>query len=136
MEFNDNTDKCLTAIGQELEKRMVAAVNLVKVNVLNTLQGDRTGRRYKVPGTKDTYYTASAPGEPPASVTGDLRRSIDTDVIIEGPSIIGEVGTDTEYGPMLEYGTIHILPRPWLRPAFELSQEAIEEIFQMPMEIE
>lgn len=135
-EFLDNTKNCLNAIGEDLLQNMTAAVELVKLNVLQMLSHPGTGRQYKVPGTKGAYYIASAPGEPPAVRLGDLKRSIDTDVIVEADTITGEVGTDREYGPMLEYGTMNILPRPWLRPSFEQSQAEVEDILQQPVGLE
>lgn len=75
---------------------------------------DKQGRVRPV-GTRPPH-TASAPGQPPAPDSGDLRDSIDGEVVrgMGGPTV--EVGTDKEYGPYLEYGTSKMLARPWLRP--------------------
>jgi len=149
-EFHDNSENVLNDLGEEFKMRMEEAVNIVRNNVLEMLSHQGTGRLYKVPGTKNTFYTASAPGEPPAVVTGDLKKSIMTNIIVEKDTIIGEVGSGlsfnskgeggvgVDYGPMLEYGTMKMLPRPWLRPSFEQSQAEVEDILQQPvgMEIE
>jgi len=168
-EFKDNTKNCLNAIGEDLLKNMTAAVELVKLNTLEMLSHQGMGRQYKVPGVKaygkwdyenmgtskrragyTRTYTASAPGEPPAQVTGDLKKSVMTNIVIEKDTIIGEVGSGlsynskgeggvgVDYGAMLEYGTMKMLPRPWLRPSFEQSQAEVEDILQQPvgMEIE
>ena len=75
-------------------------------------------KRYK-------YHRASAPGMPPAVMTGRLRASITHNVTGKvGPSlpnpggdlkkeIRAYVGTNVSYGYSLERGTSKILPRPW-----------------------
>lgn len=119
-------------VSAEIEKtakeRMEKAVVEVRNEVLQTLSGNRSGRTYKVPGTQK-IYTASSPGEPPASATGALRQSITFEVEGEGKKIIGRVGSNTKYAPMLEFGTSRMAARPWLRKSFEQSEQKVEEIF-------
>ena len=117
---------------QEGVKRMMEAVNVVRNTTVETLSGRyrrRLGnrRRYKVPGTS-RYYTASAPGEPPAVMTGELRQSVETSVEGEGRDVIGYVGSNCKHAKPLEYGTMNMLPRPWLRPSFEKSLERVKSI--------
>lgn len=83
--------------------------------VLRVLRGPRSGEEYRVPGTQRTY-TASAPGEPPASRLGDLR----TDYAAEKQN--GEswfVGSRLEYARHLELGArkANLRPRPHLSVA-------------------
>lgn len=112
---------------QEGVKRMLEAVNVVRNQTLEVLSGTRTGRTYKIPGT-DRYYTASSPGEPPATATAELRQHINTAVEGEGKTVVGMVGTDVKHGKMLEFGTKHILPRPWLRVSFEKATDAVKSV--------
>jgi hypothetical protein len=112
--------------GSSLEK-MQKATQAVRTETLKTFQGNRSGRVYRVPGTKKTYI-ASSPGEAPASATGTLRQHIRTEITVEGRAIVGGVGTDVKYGPWLEFGTVNILPRPWLRPSFERAEEEVKKI--------
>lgn len=81
--------------------------------ILRTLTGNRSGKEYRVPGTSK-MYTASAPGEAPASVTGDLRTSYTVVVISDTEAVVGtpllkalylEKGTKVD-------GTQRIAPRP------------------------
>ena len=123
----DNTDKVIKAIEDNAAKRMAKAVNEVRNTTLETLSGKRTGRKYKVPGT-EKIYTASAPGEPPAQATSRLRQSVQTSVRSEGKKIIGEVGTNLDYGKTLEFGTEKVAARPWLHPSFEKAKNKIQEI--------
>lgn len=122
-----NTHKVISKIDSVATQRMYAAANEVRNETLKTLSGSRTGRTYRVPGTQ-TYYVASAPGEPPAVQTGQLRNSIDTNVYSEGRSVKGEVGTKLMKGLWLEKGTSKIKPRPWLEPSFDKSLERVREI--------
>lgn len=122
-----NTKEVMRSIEQTASKRMLEAVQAVRNQTLETLAGSRSGRTYYVPGTKRTY-TASAPGEPPAQATGQLRQSVKTAVEGEGRTVIGMVGTNLNYGKMLEFGTRKMGARPWLRISFEKSLDTIKSI--------
>lgn len=101
------------------------------------LRGQRSGRRYIVPGTgrmkynkrnhtaKITYkmYTASAPGEPPAVRTGAFRMSWMPEVYVdhtgENYTVISRVASTQRtdngkylLGEILEDGTGRMAPRP------------------------
>lgn len=84
----------------------------------------RTGREYRVPGTSATYV-ASAPGEPPAVREGRYRDSWNfTPAVTDGTRVIAAAYSDEAVGghalgDILEYGTIHMEPRPHIRPALE-----------------
>ncbi|MCX7689046.1 MAG: hypothetical protein N2045_13870 [Fimbriimonadales bacterium] len=87
--------------------------------------------RYKVgsgimhPGNR---VPSSAPGDPPARQTGHLQESIK--YVIDRQKLIAVVGPfegpptvirpkPVPYAALLEYGTRHIAPRPFVRPALE-----------------
>jgi len=96
------------------EKALYAAANEGRTQVLKNLTGSRSGIRYKVPGT-NVMYTASAPGEYPASATGRLRSSVG--VKVKGTE--GYIGTDIEYGLCLEKKPASKGGREWLRPSLQ-----------------
>lgn len=76
--------------------------------------GARTGRivkRYH----PERIHQASAPGEPPANDRGVLANSIEVDV--DPTQFNLTLSASAPYARELEYGTRHILPRPFLRPA-------------------
>ena len=127
IKWEPKSEEIAQQIDGEIKKRMTAAVQMVKKEAITVLSRAGTGRRYRVPGTKNTWYTASSPGEPPAVVTGDLKRSIDVDVSDDGYE--GSVGTEIDYGMMLQFGTQTIRPRPWLDKAFFNKLNEIEAIF-------
>ncbi len=122
-----NTKNIIKQMDTIAEKRMFAATQRVRTEVLKTLSGERSGREYTVPGTA-VKYTASAPGEPPAVMTSQLRESV-TDIVFEkNKTVYGQVGTPLEKGLFLEYGTIQIKPRPWLEPSFKASADDVKRI--------
>lgn len=114
--------------GREVEEQirrgvranLTAAAIIWHGAVIQELTGPRSGRMYQIPGTAQKY-TASAPGEPPASRTGDLRTSYRFQVQDE----YAEIGSPLDYAPMLEYGTRKMAPRPHLMPAFQKARAQI-----------
>ena len=73
--------------------------------------GPKTGRLYRIPGRK-RRHRASAPGEAPANLTGNLRKGVDFEV--KGPYQM-EFGDQVFYGKFLEEGTKRMEPRPHLK---------------------
>lgn len=114
--------------GKEVEEqiRRGVAANLKAAaiiwhgGVIKELTGSRSGRTYRISGTNRTYQ-ASAPNEPPASRTGDLRTSYRFQVTDN----YAEIGSPLEYAPYLEYGTRKMSPRPHLMPAFQKNRQQI-----------
>lgn len=78
--------------------------------------GNRTGKSYRVPGTRGTFYIASAAGEPPAVRTSNLLTSIQaefSDAEMEGTITLND------YGWYLDQGTDRIAARPWITPTLD-----------------
>ena len=121
------TKEVTEAINDAAAKKVAEATQVVRTQVLETLAGSRRGKTYYVPGTRRTY-TASAPGEPPAQATAELRQSIETSVEGEGKEVIGIVGTNKIQGKMTEFGTRNMAPRPWLRISFEKAELKVKSI--------
>lgn len=121
------TKEVIRALEDAASQRMLEAVNVVRNQALETLSGSRSGRTYRVPGTSRTY-TASAPGEPPAQATGELRQSVSTALVTEGKKLIGLVGSDSKHAAPLEFGTRNMAARPWLRISWEESLDKIKAI--------
>lgn len=94
---------------------------------------DEIGKSLEHPGTGRWYgkHRASAPGRPPARKYGGLARSINWRyngvigrLMAGGPSAI--VYSSSEYAPHLEYGTVHMAPRPFMRPAARKAKRVLE----------
>ena len=107
------------------------------------LRGQRSGRRYRVPGTR-RHYTASAPGEPPAVRTGAFRASwqpkqkvnFGTNNQVSVKSYIeSRQRTDNgkyNLGSMLENGNGKMAPRPYKEKVQEEAKPKIIEIYKAP----
>lgn len=84
-----------------------------------------TGRVYK---RNSVEHTASSPGNPPRSDTGDLRKSIFHGPTDDPMTSVVSVNSDIKYAAALEFGTEKIEPRPFLRPALQNKRKEIEQI--------
>ena len=110
------------AIRRDLERRVTGVIKVAMFNIrehaLDAMAESKTGRVYPVPGVAHTveqgWYTASAPGEAPAILFGQLANSIDGELL--SPTR-GRVFSTAEYAPHLEFGTIDMAPRPFFEPA-------------------
>lgn len=62
-------------------------------------------------------------------LTGNLRRSIHTEVDTGGAKAEARVGTNVEYATHVEFGTSKQSPQPYLRPAYDENKgQALGEI--------
>jgi HK97 gp10 family phage protein len=117
-------------LDEALNQQILKSTILIRNELLKLLSGQRTGRLYKVAGTKKKYYRASSPSEPPASRLGHLRASYQYKVLGTGYKAKGYVGSELEYAHYLEYGTYKMAPRPHLQPAMMNSKPKIEKLFR------
>ena len=139
--FDDFIDQAVANIRQEVESRSYDAANELRNSALEILRGQRGGRRYRVPGKK-VYYTASAPGEPPAARSGLFRISWQPTALKEGNTYISrvesdlEVGTKKTYllGEILEKGTPggQMAPRPHQEKILQDAEPRIFQIYSAP----
>ena len=67
-------------------------------------------------------HRASAPGQAPASDTGNLVSKI---MVKQKTKNITNVVSNANYSAFLEYGTSKMQPRPFMLPAFEKSKKPI-----------
>ena len=125
-------------IQHQMESRAVrASYELYNASQL-VLRGQRHGRVYRVPGTKQ-YYTASAPGEPPAVRTGVFRMSWQPKSQrvfgtyfsrIESDYCVG--GGKYNLGDLLEDGTKRMAPRPYSDQIVQRAEKKIDAIYSEP----
>lgn len=158
--LNGAIEDIIADIQKDMEARTWKAALELRNSAMLVLRGQRSGRRYKVPGTfrrqtdKSTgkkrngrYYTASAPGEPPAVRTGTFRNSwqagssysfgtktgrgtyiarIESDVMTDdGKHNLGEI---------LEYGTSRMAPRPHHDRILDHAEKRIYRIYEQDYE--
>ena len=123
-------------INRKVISRGVRAVNAMRNAELEVLKGQRNGRVYRKPHSKATY-TASAPGEPPARRTGNLRMHWNGQVKSEGASnggvaIIAELESQESYAGYLENGTSKMAARPFSDKIKEEAMPEIQRIYSEP----
>lgn len=149
-------DKLVDQINHEAKSRAFRAANELRNAALNVLRGQRSGRVYKKPFSS-SRYTASAPGEPPANRSGNLRLSwrqrTASETSVNGLTVKPAIVTDVKYAPILEKGydgevqketklkngrtktiTYHLTiePRPFEEPIIEAAKPKIKEIYSEP----
>lgn len=133
--ISDIAGKAVEEIKHEMERRSYLAANELRNASQMVLRGQRNGRKYRVPNTR-VYYTASAPGEPPAVRTGVFRMSwqpsayVSSNVYVSRVSSDVKVGTNRKYllGDILENGTRRMAPRPHQQ---EIVDKATPEIIKI-----
>lgn len=141
-----------TEVKQQMERRSYLAANELRNSALMVLRGQRSGRRYKVPGTfrrqrdkvtgkmrNGRYYTASAPGEPPAVRTGTFRNSWQPEAHVVFGSYISRISSDVRtdngqhnLGEVLENGTARMAPRPHHDRILQHAEKKILRIYEQP----
>lgn len=130
----------LKGVQKEVSQRAYRASNELRNAELYVLRGQRSGKKYRVPGAR-RKYTASAPGESPAVRTGVFRLSWGTHVHVEkngahfrAVSAIEskERAGGRRLGEMLENGTGRIAPRPYKQKVIDRALPKIKAIYQKP----
>jgi HK97 gp10 family phage protein len=72
----------------------------------------------------------SSPGEPPATVTGELDSSLEKHKDGGGLRVVYRI-TMTDYGMYLEKGTSRMSARPFVAPAIERGKRTIKDKFKV-----
>ena len=133
-------EETVDSIRQQVEARSYEAANELRNSALLVLRGQRSGRRYLVPGKK-VHYTASAPGEPPAMRTGLFRISWHPTALKQGDTYISRIESDRRtakgkylLGEILEDGTPggRVAPRPHHERILKDAEPKIEKIYSEP----
>lgn len=126
-------------IREQMYSRAVRVANGPLMNArLDVLGQQGSGRRYHVPHTK-AYYTASAPGEPPAARTGQYRMNWDPKVYGFGDSVISRIESNVMVngyvlGQLLENGTPggQMAPRPHEQRILDAATPEAVRIYSEP----
>jgi hypothetical protein len=137
-------EETVESIKRQVERRSYLVANELRNSALIVLRGQRNGRRYKVPGTyrlqmdkvagkkrHGRYYTASAPGEPPAVRTGTFRNSWQPTARALFGSYISRIESDVPYAEWLEEGTPggQMAPRPHHKRILEHAEPKVIRIY-------
>lgn len=125
-------DDTVKKVNREAASRGIRAVNAIRNAELEVLRGKRSGRVYRKPHTK-SHYTASAPGEPPARRTGNLRLNwngtVESSSTGSGLLVTAVLESQERYSTYLENGTRRMAPRPFKQPISEKAMPEIERIY-------
>jgi HK97 gp10 family phage protein len=106
-----NKDEFLKLLDDANKITEEAADKMAKEMKNSILSGAKSGRQYYVNGAR---HTASAPGQSPANVTGELVRSIK----VTKERNKSTINITKNYAIFLEFGTSKMRPRPFIIPAF------------------
>ena len=124
-DLGEEAETTLEKAGQHLE-------NKIKIK-LSHRGGERTGVTYETgkKGGRYKAHQASAPGEPPAKLTGLLMGSITHETERIGKTgAEGAVGTDEEYAEPLERGSGKMEPRPFIFPTMVEEAKRVSQIIR------
>ena len=125
-------DDTVKKVNREAASRGMRAVNAIRNAELEVLRGKRSGRVYRKPHTK-SHYTASAPGEPPARRTGNLRLNwngtVESSSTGSGLRVTAVLESQERCSTYLENGTRRMAPRPFKQPISEKAMPEIERIY-------
>ena len=110
---------------QEIVK---GGAQLIRAEAIKSIQtGAKSGVVYQMYNPRRSHR-ASAPGQAPASDTGNLVSKI---AVRQQGANITNVESNANYSAYLEYGTSKMQPRPFMLPAFEKSKKPIiNAVFQ------
>ena len=134
-------NKQLAAMKKDFEeKRKIVEDDTAQAVIDSCAEVEKNAKMLMTNATVDASRTygkrahhPSVPGSAPAVDSGTLRRSITSSVDIDNDSVTGRVGStilNPPYPVYLENGTSRMLPRPWLRPALDMSLEYIQARFR------
>ena len=118
-------DRRLVALPAALERLADQICNKAAKNIetrakIKIQSPPKTGRIYR---HGKVEHQASAPGEAPATDTGNLVNSIASDRV---RPMLHEVTVGAEYSSCLEYGTSRMAPRPFFRPSFDEERDGFK----------
>ena len=140
-------NKAYKKLIQQMQAKGWAGVQHLRNAELEVLKGQRSGKRYNVPGTgrmkyyKRTHkatityrkYSASAPGEPPAVRTGTFRNSWQPFVkdLPDGVHLrLNTSQNGKKYPGCLENGTKKMKPRPYVERIQTMAEPNIRRVYQ------
>lgn len=118
-------------VDRQVASRATRALNELRNAELEVLKGGRGGRRYRKYPYK-SMYTASAPGEPPARRSGNLRLHWNGTVEAGGGMVTITLESQEFYATYLEHGTRKMAARPFLDRIKEKAEPAVVQIYSAP----
>lgn len=115
------------AVERKVEGALLAGAQVIEGAAKLKIQtGPKTGRIYKKTKT-GALHQASAPGEAPATDTGNLVGGISSE---KAGRLKARTIATSEYATALEFGSVDgkMLARPFMKPSADESEGAIQEL--------
>jgi len=113
---------------KDFDKKLFQAALMIDSEAKKNIQGgSRSGRVYK---RRSVTHQASAPGEYPKTDTGKLVRNIFTERRGLLHYVVGSRASGAPHGRHLEFGTMHMRPRPWLSRAICEVRSRLQAVFK------
>lgn len=125
--INKSIDETRKKILAGQAEAMQKAILEIHAEAIRSIQDNKDGKP-QIRYSPKRIVNVSKPGDPPNTDTGHLVKGIG--FRFEKGGLIGKVGTNVRYGAWLEFGTMKMAARPWLRPAVEKVTEKISKIFK------
>jgi len=128
----------LDGVEKGVASRAYSAANFLRNSLLYTMRGDRNGRIYRIPYTKQKYR-ASAPGEVPAVRTGVFRLSWSPRVEVKksGNTFTASARIESNVrvgkyllGDILEKGTGKMAARPYKQQVIDNAMPQIKAVYR------
>ena len=131
--FGDKMGQRIAKDDKLMQKRMQQATNMVwriahqKRPMITAAQAKAEGRSRRV---SDPNATLGVPVR-----TGALQASVQQSVTRSGTSLVGKIWCKgVEYADFIEYGTSRMAARPFMRPAINLTKDAIKKLFGLKVD--
>lgn len=112
----------------KVKKIITESTLLVADTAKRSIQAGGKGIEYQKYNPRRTHR-ASAEGDPPATDTGFLVKNITMEIKTEKNAVIGQIRSSAPYSKHLEFGTVNIMPRPFMQPALEKNKAKIKRKF-------
>lgn len=139
-EFTYHGDEVRRIHVQELQRRLIEAAMHLQGEIIEKVSKPGYGEIYRVPGTRNKTYTASAPGDPPATMLGNLKRNIVFETKFTNGELEVIVGVrGVPYAKRLEFGFVGVdkrgrrynqAPRPFFKPTYEEQRAKLKSIIK------
>lgn len=118
-----NGVRVTAGVRNAIMRGLIGAASDVRDSAIESIiSGPKSGIPY---ARGNRVHIASAPGEPPAQDLGNLSNSITIRPDIKG--LVVYVNAAAAYAAALEYGTVRMEPRPYMRPALLRHVRLIDE---------
>lgn len=114
-----------------MESKFATFVRAVEVELAQGVAESANELQESIRDELQSGTSPSNPGEPPTDRSGALAESIQ--VMTGDGGLKATVGSNLEYATYLEYGTVNMAARPFMRPAFERTRTRISEIMARTM---